>query len=82
MTNKLEERIKAKLKERTLRVGTFESWNWIQFINKNIMIVVRFHSGPVKFILGLLDWIDKMVRQHLTQQGMLMKLGMATSRHT
>ena len=44
------------------------------------MSVVRFYSGPVKFTLGWLDRIDKMVRQHLTGQGMLMKRGMATSR--
>ena len=44
------------------------------------MSVVRFYSGPVKFTLGWLDRIDMMIRQHLTQQGMLMKRGMATSR--
>ena len=44
------------------------------------MSVVRFYSGPVKFTLGWLDKIDKMIRQHLTRQGMLMKRGMATSR--
>ena len=44
------------------------------------MSVIRFYSGPVKFTLGLLDRIDKMIRQHLTQQGLLMKRGMATSR--
>ena len=44
------------------------------------MSVVRFYSGPVKFTLGWLDRIDKTIRQHLTQQGLLMKRGMATSR--
>ena len=44
------------------------------------MSVVRFSSGPVKFTLGWLDRIDMMIRQHLAQQGMLMKRGMATSR--
>ena len=77
---KLEERIKMKLEEPTRRVESFESRNWIQFVNRNIMSVVRFYSGPVKFTLGWLDRIDKMIRQHLTQQGLLMKRGMATSR--
>ena len=44
------------------------------------MSLVRFYSGPVKFTLGWLDRIAKMIRQHLTKQGMLMKRGMATSR--
>ena len=44
------------------------------------MSVIRFYSGPVKFTLGWLYRMDRMVRQHLTQQGMLMKRGMATSR--
>ena len=68
------------MKEPTQRVGTFESRNWVQCVNQNIMSVVRFNSGPVKFTLGWLDRIDKLIRQHLTQQGMLMKRGMATSR--
>ena len=42
--------------------------------------VVRFFSGPIKFTLGWLDRLDRIIRQHLTQQGMLMKRGMATSR--
>ena len=77
---RLEERIRDKLDEPTKRVDVFEARNWIHFVNQNIMSVVRFYSGPVKFTLGWLDRIDKMVRQHLTQQGMLMKRGMATSR--
>ena len=44
------------------------------------MSVVRFFSGPVKFTLGWLDRGDKMIRQHLTTEGMLMKIDMATSR--
>ena len=61
-------------------MGVFDERNWIHFINQNVMSVVRFYSGPVKFPLGWLDKIDKMIRQHLTQQGLLMKRGMATSR--
>ena len=44
------------------------------------MSVIRFYSGPIKFTLGWLDRVDRLIRQHLTQQGMLMKRGMATSR--
>ena len=44
------------------------------------MCVVRFYSGPVKFTLGWLDRMDRTIRQHLTQQWMLMKRGMAASR--
>ena len=58
----------------------FEIRNRIQFINQNVMSIVRFYSGPVKFTLGWLDRMDRTFRQHLTQQGMLMKRGMATSR--
>ena len=36
--------------------------------------------GLSKFTLGWLDGNDKTIRQHLTQQGLLMKRGMATSR--
>ena len=75
MMTKLEERIKEKLNEPTKRVDVFEAMNWIHFINQNVMSVVRFYSGPVKFTLGWLDRIDKMVRQHLTQQGLLIKKG-------
>ena len=67
------------MEEATKRVEVFEKRNWNQF-NQNIMSVIRFFSGPVKFTLGWLDGIDKMVRQHLTCQGMQMKRGMATSR--
>ena len=79
MMKVLEGRIK-KLEEQTWRVEVFEVRNLIQFINQNVMSVVRFYSGPVKFTLGWLDRMDKTIRQHLTQQGMLMKRGMATSR--
>ena len=58
----------------------FEARKGIQFINQNVMSVVRFYSGPVKFTLGWLDRVDKMIRQHLTSQVMLTKRGMATSR--
>ena len=68
------------MEEPTRIVEVFETQNWIQYVNQNIMSVVRFFSGPVKFTLGWLDRIDKLIRQHLTQQGMLMKRGMATSR--
>ena len=80
MMTRLEERIKEKLQEPTKRVEVFEARNWIHFVNQNIMSVVRFYSGPVKFTLGWLDRIDLLIRQHLTQQGMSMKRGMATSR--
>ena len=80
MMDKLEERIKDKLDEPTKRVGSFEARNWIHFIDQNVTSLVLFYSGPVKFTLGLFDRIDKMFRQHLTSQGMLMKRGMATSR--
>ena len=49
-------------------------------MNQNIMSVIRFFSGPVKFTLGWLDRIDKIIGKHLTQQGVLMKRGMAMSR--
>ena len=58
----------------------FETRNWIQFINQNVMSVVRFYSVPVKFTLGWLDRVDMMIREHLTKHGLLMKRGMATSR--
>ena len=74
-----EEMTKEKLVEPMMRVEVCESRNWILFINQNVMSVVRFYSGPVKFTIGWLDRIDKTMRQHLTQQGMLMKRGMATS---
>ena len=79
MMKVLEGRIK-KLEEPSRRVDVFEARNWIQFINQNVMSVVRFYSGPVKFTLGWLDGIDRTIRQHLTQQGLLMKRGMETSR--
>ena len=80
MVKSLEERIKEKLVEPTKRVEVFETRNWIHNINQNIMSVVCFYSGPVKFTLGWLDRIDKTFRQHLTSQGVLMKRGMATIR--
>ena len=80
MMAKLEKRIMEKLEGPLNRVEMFEARNWVQYINQNIMSLVRFYSGPVKFTLGWLDRVDRMIRQHLTQQGMLMKRGMATSR--
>ena len=80
MMKVLEGRIKEKLEEPTRRVDVFEAKNWIHVINQNVMSVIRFYSGPVKFTLGWLDRMDRTIRQHLTQQGMLMKRGMATSR--
>ena len=80
MTRTLEERIREKLQEPLSRVDVFETRIWIQHINQNIMSVVRFNSGPVKFTLGWLDRVDRMIRQHLSTKGMLMKRGMATSR--
>ena len=80
MAKRLEERIREKLEEPTRRVDVFEARNWTTYVNQNIMSVVRFYSGPVKFTLGWLDHVDMMIRQHLTKQGLLMKGGMATSR--
>ena len=59
MMAKLEERIKEKLEEPTVRVEVFEAMNWVNYINQNVMSVVRFYSGPVKFTLGWLDRIEK-----------------------
>ena len=59
MMKKLEERIKDKLEEPTKMVDVFEVRNWIHFTNQNIMSIVRFYSGPVKFTLGWLDRIDR-----------------------
>ena len=80
MMKRLSELIKEKLEEPTRRVDVFEARNWIQFINQNVMSVIRFFSGAVKFTIGWLDRVDRTIRQHLTQQGMLMKRSMATSR--
>ena len=63
-----------------MKVDFFEAGNWIHFINQNVKSVIRFYSGPVKYTIWWLDKIDKMIRQHLTNQGLLMKRGMATSR--
>ena len=52
MMTKLEERIKEKLDAPVARVDVFEARNWTHFINQNVMSVVRFFSGPVKFTLG------------------------------
>ena len=46
MMKRLEERIKEKLEEPTRRVGSFESRNWVQYVNQNVMNVVRFFNRP------------------------------------
>ena len=53
MMERLEKRIKEKLEEPTGRVDVFEARNWVHFINQNVMSVIRFYSGPVKFTLGV-----------------------------
>ena len=68
MMAKLEERIREKLDLPSKRVDVFEARNWIQYINQNVMSVIRFFSGPVKFTLGCLDRVDMTNRQHLTSQ--------------
>ena len=80
MMDKLEEMNLEKLEEPTRRVEDHERRNWTHFVNKNIVSVVRFYSGPVKLTIGWLNHVDMMIRQHVTSQGMLMKRGMATSR--
>ena len=52
MMKKIEERIREKLEEPTEVVELFETENRIQFIDQNVMSVVRFFSGPVKFAIG------------------------------
>ena len=47
MMAKLEQRIIGKLQEPSQRVEVFEASNRIHFINKDVMSVVRFYSGPV-----------------------------------
>ena len=79
MMEELEEQRIKELEDLIKRVGIFESKNLIHFIHQNVMSVVRFYSGPVMFTLGWLDRMDRTIRQHLTQQWMLMKRGMATS---
>ena len=71
---------KINFMNKPVRIEVFEATNWVHFFNQNVMSVIRFYSGPVKFTLGWLDRVDKTIRQHLTGQGMLMKRGMATSR--
>ena len=79
MMRRIEERIEERLEELAQRVYELEAKNRVQEINQNVMSVVRFYSGPVKFTLGWLDIVDRTIRQHLTDQGMLMKRGIATS---
>ena len=40
MTAKPEERIKDKLAEPTKMVEVFETKNWIQYVNQNVMSIV------------------------------------------
>ena len=69
-----------KLDGPTKKAEDIEQRNWIHFINQNVMSLVRFYSGPVKFTLRWLDRMDRLISQHLTQQCLLMKKGKATSR--
>ena len=52
MMDTLEQRIKEKLAEPTKMVEVFESRNWTQYVNQNIMSIVRFYSGPAMFTSG------------------------------
>ena len=79
MMMRLEEMLREKLEEPRTRVEAFKAKNLIRYVNKNITSVVRFYSGPVKFTIGWLDRVDMMIRQHLSQQGLQMNRGMATS---
>ena len=55
-----EERIREKLEDPLNGVEMFEAGNWVQYINQNIMSLVRFYSGPIKFTLRWLDpWCPK-----------------------
>ena len=80
MMSRLKQRIQEKLEEPKRRVEDFEAPDWKHSINQNVMGVVRFYSGSVKFSIGRLERHARMIRQHHTQQRMLMKRGMATSR--
>ena len=80
MLDRPEERIRDKREEQTKRVEENEARNWIQFINQNVMSVIRFYIAPIMFTLVWLDRMARTIRQHMTKQGMLMKRGMATSR--
>ena len=62
MMSKLEQRIVEKLQEPSKRVEVFEMRNRVHFINRNVMSVIRFYSGPVKFTIGLLDMMDMTIR--------------------
>ena len=62
MMKRLEEMTMEKLEEPKRRVEVFEAKNEFQFIIQNVMSLVRFFSGPVKFTLGLLDRNDKLIR--------------------
>ena len=58
---KLEAIIREKLEEPMKRVALFEFENRIEFVNQNVMGVVRFSRGPDRFTLGWLAGIDTMI---------------------
>ena len=45
MMERLEMRISDKLEDPTKRVEVFETRNWIQYVNQNVMSVKRFYTG-------------------------------------
>ena len=53
MVKKQAKSMREKLDEPTRRWERFESRNWIQYINQNVMSVIRFYSGLVKFTAGM-----------------------------
>ena len=79
MSREIEERVREEIKEQTRRVDDFEARNWIHSVNRNVLSVVKFNSGPVKFTRRWLDRIDRTIHKRLIQQEMLLKRGMATS---
>ena len=64
MMGRLEERIKEKLEEPTKRVDVFEARNWIHF-NQNVMSVVRFYTGPVKYALKCISRLLELSLIHI-----------------
>ena len=58
MTVKQEER-ECKYEEPNARVRIFEARNWILFVNQNVMSIIRFYTGSVKFTIG---WLDRMTK--------------------
>ena len=76
---RIEESVEGKRKEPAQRIDEFEAKNLIRFINRNDTSVIRFNSRPVKFALGVLYKMNKLIRDQRTGQGMMMKRGMVTS---